>query len=253
MQSPPVSFSGLRAFSPSVYNSLPAVYDADEVLNAKPERAAFFQEVGDLICRHELDAFVGVSLLHKHNDVGEGQIMVEHYDESTYDRPALVMQRVAWEEMPARVPVVMKVGGDGASLLPMEHSAIAPALDAYGKLSEKMEAFAPAFCDVIRKYGYEDLIALCIRRESVLSLGTGEELLEKTDVARVANVTAAEQIAPGARSVPTTWWFVPSEGGSETRKCNSCEEGRRCPPKEGGYEGHAGYEEKTHKIETHGK
>ncbi|HEX2059962.1 MAG TPA: hypothetical protein VHK90_04415 [Thermoanaerobaculia bacterium] len=251
MQSSSVPFSGLRAFSPSVYNALPAVYDADEALAAQAERAAFFQEVGDLICGHELDAFVGVSLLHKHNTVDDGQVMVEHYDESRYGRPALVMQRVAWDERPDRVPVVMKVGDDGASLLPIEHSSIAPARDAYGRLDEKLAVFAPAFCDVVRKYRFEELIALCIRRESVIPLADGEELLERSDVARVANVTTATTIAPGVRNVTTTWWFVPSEGGSETRKCNWCREGQKCPPKEGGYDNHAGYSEKTHEAITH--
>ncbi|HEX6095385.1 MAG TPA: hypothetical protein VF432_03590 [Thermoanaerobaculia bacterium] len=209
----------VRAFSPALYNRLPDVRDADVAFQTARDRDAFLGEIGDLICGHGLELYVGVSLLHKHNPVSDDQLMVEVFDEITYQRPALMMQRMASDIAPGHVPVVFRVADDDDALVPMEHSAVEPARDAYTELARRMATFLPPFCATVRKYRYEDLIGLYIVRESLLPVAEGERLIERIDGERAANVTSAE-IPPteaGSRLIPTTWWFTSGEGS--TRWC----------------------------------
>ncbi|HYI10504.1 MAG TPA: hypothetical protein VEK57_15695 [Thermoanaerobaculia bacterium] len=240
--------NAIQVFSPQIYNRLPDVFAADKTLRAAPCREEFFREIGDLICLHDLERYVGVSLLHKHNEVGDDQLMVEVYDEEIYDRPALVMQRTAVNEAPDRVPVVLKVQGDGPALVAIEHSSVGLARDAYLRFGERTTTFVPSFCEVIRKYGYEDLIGLAVIRESVLSPERGEELIEQTDEERVANVVFArpERLQSNGRSIPTTWWFTAADSSDPTRVCVSCTPGKRCPTDDKG--NHEKREEPTHKL-----
>lgn len=201
----------IGTFSAEVYNGLMDVGKADKTLHARDDLEAFFQEVGSLICEHDLENRIGLCLLHNHNSVSDEQRMIEIYDEKTYSAPALVMQSMHSGDAPQHVPVVMKVqgGNEYNPLTPLEHSALDIARDNYEQLMLKSEAFLPSFQELVKKRGYEDLVGLSVIRADALPCKEGESFIERTDAARVANVITAEPEREEAntRYITTNWQF----------------------------------------------
>jgi hypothetical protein len=58
------------------YNFLPTVLDADQELNSN-DRDRALRTLSSVIARHGLERYLGIRLLHKHNDIADGEIMVE--------------------------------------------------------------------------------------------------------------------------------------------------------------------------------
>lgn len=211
-----------RPFSPAAYNGLMDVSTADRRLWSRQDREAFFQEAGTLICENGLQESVGLCLLHNHNAVAEGHIMVESFETDTYATPALVMAHTPRDQARQPVPVALKVGDGG--LLPLEYSSVDLAHRNYRLLQEAGEDFVAAFCDVVTRNGFEDLVGLSVLRVDALDRQPDEELVERTDSARVANVLRAHDTveAPNINHVQTSWVFDKVEATAASNCVTKC-------------------------------
>lgn len=212
----------IGAFSVDIYNNLLDVGEADRALWAREDRETFFGEVGALIHRHGLESSVGLCLLHNHNDVREDHLMVETYEEDTYATPALVMRHMARREAPSSVPVAFKV--EGKKLVALEHSAVPLAKQSFAALENADSAFVEAFCDLVEGRGFANLVGLSVLRLDTIAASPDVELLERTDVDRVANVMRIDD-GGGARgegnSIETSWQFQQLAAGEVAAKCKA--------------------------------
>jgi len=208
-------------FSPLSYNNLMDVDRADAILWSREGRQAFFDEVGALICAHDLEDHVGLGLLHSHNEVAAGHWMAERFEADTYESGALVMAHVE-QGGSDHVPVALQVSEEG--LIPMEHSSVDLARANYSALRAAGGEFVRSFCEVVSRHGFEDVVGLAVLRAEVLGPKEGEVYLECIDCDRVANVLRIHPDVPepGTQHIQTSWKFSKASDESETECLTKC-------------------------------
>lgn len=222
----------LQPFRHTVYNSLPLIGEADQLLNGQTDLEDFFRAAGELICKFDLESHVGIGLLHKHNTVGRNQLMVENPEEIRPGKPALVMALTEEETGEDYVPVLWKLQGTDqqASFVALEHSRCAEAHAGHRLLVNRPE-FLAEFRKLLLDFGYESILGLTIMRVQSLRRKAGETYIERSHPARVANVmTASTQTKEQAtRLIRTSWSFRKGAtvNGALMTKCEAmtqCEE-----------------------------
>ena len=157
--------------------------------------------------KYDLQESIGLCLLHHHNAVEDDHIMVESFEADSYATPALVMARIPQQQAQDYVPVALKVSD--RALMPLEYSAVDLAHRNYRRLGEVGNGFVADFCNIVTRHGFEDLVGLSVLRLDVLDRRPGEELIERTDYRRVANVMRAHDTEEreGVNHVQTSWKF----------------------------------------------
>jgi hypothetical protein len=219
-------------FDPMLYSALPPVIPADQAFSKRTDSELFFKRVAELVCRFDLEAYVGVCLLHQHNPVAADELMVEALECLDDGRPALVMALTKTGEASEFVPVVWKlqeVSGQHR-FIPLEHSRQAQAKAGYQRLLEE-QLFLSEFSSLLLEFDYQDTIGLTVLRIKSLSREAGDQLVERTHAGRVANVVTAEQPTEDSLKnlIVTNWSFVKRMAGT-AGKCEvgACEPTTTC-------------------------
>jgi hypothetical protein len=213
-----------NSFDPMLYNALPPVIPANQAFSKRPDSGLFFERAAELVCRFDLEAYVGVCLLHQHNPIAADELMVESLECLDDGRPALVMALTKTDEASEFVPVVWKlqeVSGQHR-FIPLEYSRQAQAKGGYQRLLEN-QLFLSEFSCLLLEFDYQDTIGLTVLRIESLPRETGDQLVERTHAERVANVVTAEQQTEESLKnlIVTNWSFVKRMAGT----AGTCEAG----------------------------
>jgi hypothetical protein len=93
------------------YNAHNSQKDIHDVIFRQPSDDACFREIAEVLMRHGLEKRYGLTLLHKHFDLGPGEIMVEHTD---VDQRTLISRPVREVDVPAKnlVEVTWEMSAD---------------------------------------------------------------------------------------------------------------------------------------------
>jgi hypothetical protein len=197
----------LHEYEGSVFDSLNDFPIARDELESHRERIS---DLGDIICRHDLQALVGVNLLHKHFDLLSGEIVLRQFDHE-----GAIMRPIAYSECPNAVPYLWQVanGNDGYGFYPLEfvriddcdwreqsRQAIDRIVGSVGFLDEMAAKIKElAFSDIF------GLAALFARRPFVLDAET--TLLETSDEAnRILTLRPAKVSQVKSMDTTKTLW-----------------------------------------------
>ena len=226
------------SFDSTLYNELPLVGEADALLNGQKDLKKFFRAAGELICSFNLEAHIGVGLLHKHNSVGQDQLMVENIEEIRKDKPALIMELVSKTKANDAVPVVWRLQSSDAtsSFVPLEHSTCNEAKAGYAQLMGEPE-FLEKFRSLLLDFGYESILGLTVMRVQALKKLSGESYIERSHPTRTANVmTSTTQLSSVSSKLLRTSWSFKKEVGLNGALMTKCEATTNCeePTEPGG-------------------
>lgn len=226
------------SFDPTLYNQLPLVGEADALLNGQKDLEKFFQAAGELICGFNLEAYIGVGLLHKHNSIGPNQLMVENIEEIRKDKPALIMELVTKAAGDNAVPVVWKLQNSQSTspFVPLEYSTCDQAKTGYAQLMSQPE-FLEKFRSLLLDFGYESILGLAVMRVQALKKLPGESYIERSHPTRTANVmTSSTQLSNVSSKLLRTSWSFKKEVGLNGALMVKCEAPTLCeePTEPGG-------------------
>lgn len=145
-----------------LYNGLADVVEADRHLTASG-RTAVLDDLMDVIRAHEVQNFAGIRLLHRHCDIGVGEIMVEQ-DFEEDGTPALATRPEAFTDLRRRVvPNSYRISG--GQLQPLEYSDDPVVHEASDQLLAR-QGFLADFAATLHRHSMTDTLGLMIAPRS---------------------------------------------------------------------------------------
>ncbi|MHA6795533.1 hypothetical protein ACVGVM_18745 [Pseudonocardia bannensis] len=174
----------------------------------------YVTELGDVICHHGMHEVVGVTLLHKHFEIADDELVVREFvDNVSYMKPWNV------DTLPRLLPYLWKaeVTDERADYFPLEFCAYPPEIrpEAERDLQRLRgsSAFLAAFAAKLDELGLREVFGLAhLRSRDGLVLAEGETLLETTDEERriltLRPARAAE--VEGLDTTQTLWIYRPA-------------------------------------------
>lgn len=217
-------------FDARIYNSLMDLGEANTNFKKASEMDQFFHDAGTLILDHKLEDYVGLCLLHKHNLVEDGELMIEQF-ETVDEQPALVMSLQPQDAPFSKWPAVWKLGSDQQSFSPVEYSTTETARAGHERLMAAIDFFR-GFRSLLTHYGYENLLGAAIRRSGELKRSEDESIVERCHPTRVANVLTSEEVSPEDEPgmIRTNWSFERGYGAQTAAQCVEVKCEQRCQP-----------------------
>ena len=201
----------VRDYDAGVFQRLNEFHVARDRLAEYRESLA---ELGDVICLHGLHPRLGVSLLHKHFDISDDEIVVREFVSNvSYIRPWKV------DRLSSPVPYLWKAEiSDGrAAYYPLEFCDYPDQLKADARydvdLLKASPAFLTAFAILWATLGLIEIFGLAsLRSREGFVLEQGETLLETTDeAARVLTLRPAQTSeVEGLNTTQTLWIYRPA-------------------------------------------
>lgn len=212
----------MRTTDYSVYNSLMDVEDANRIFKGERTYEAALDKLGKAILRHGHENVIGARLLHRHNDLRPGDVMVEFYEELEGDGPALTTQRFEERVVGAKVPAVWACLSDG-DITPLEYcdASLSPVPATF--FDEARPLFAEAAA-IVQEFDLDNLIGLSLLNKDALKYDNETHAaLEITDEERVANVVTVKsrEDVDLSKHIETTWTFDSNVVMSCIRNCYS--------------------------------
>ena len=208
------------------YNHLPDVFEADRDLTAFGRDIAV-DALLQVIRTHSLDSSVGLRLLHKHNLIGEGELMVE--DAVVDDNGFALITRAssASEECSGIVPNSWVL--TDAGFIPMEYSNDTLIQDSTICPKTRPEFFAE-LATVLRKLGLSGLIGAALLSSDIVEANRPDgatvmlELSALDDRANVLRFVSIEDV-PLNSTIETFW-----RSNSDSEKPNKLAESAPATP-----------------------
>jgi hypothetical protein len=203
-----------KTFSPSIYNSLISVEEADEKANENNVLQVFLEEATHIFRKHSMQDRFGVALLHKHYECGDNQHMIQ-YEETINGENALVTRPVhAAPLQQGAVPVVWSLI-DG-KYHPLEYSTDSLARELYGS-GDIPQAFLEEFSDLLLLSPIGSQIGLAVVNRKLHETASELAALEFSDVADQSSVVFMKNRDEYRnRTIRTAWSF--SFGGNDCVK-----------------------------------
>jgi hypothetical protein len=174
----------------------------------------YVTELGDVICHYGLHDVVGVTLLHKHFEIADDEIVVREFvDNLSYMTPWNV------DALPRVLPYLWKAEVDGRHVryFPLEFCEYPPEKQAEVERElnrlKGCTAFLAAFAATLDDLGLREIFGLAhLRSRDGLVLGNGETLLETTDEERriLTLRPARAQEVQGLDTTQTLWVYRPA-------------------------------------------
>ncbi|HTF54759.1 MAG TPA: hypothetical protein VK735_45575 [Pseudonocardia sp.] len=174
----------------------------------------YVTELGDVICNYGLHDVVGVTLLHRHFEIAEEEMVVREFvDNVSYMTPWNV------DALPRVLPYLWKAQVDGgrATYFPLEFCAYPP--DNQVEVERDLDrltgstAFLAAFAATLDDLGLREIFGLAhLRSRDGLVLGDDETLLETTDEERriLTLRPARAREVQGLDTTQTLWVYRPA-------------------------------------------
>ena len=196
----------IRDYNPEDYNALPDVMDADESIKKDNIKVRFLEEALACFSKHNAQDEFLVILLHKHNDVGESEIMLEDEETLPSGKSALTTRKAPIREKSQdHRPCKLKFSNGEA--IPIEFSSDPEASASFDALIKK-EDFLKDFSRLIDKFDASNSFGIGMKnREMSRRISEDEVLAEMIDTDRVANILTAESATVAEDAIETSWSF----------------------------------------------
>jgi hypothetical protein len=210
--------TNISLYDSKVFSSLPNFRTASHSLEGMSGSLSL---LGKVICRHNLQEHIGVSLLHKHFPISRDEQLIKYFvGNCSYIRP---YPRSTNENV---VPYLWKFDCDRTtglqSFYPLEfvdtgRRAFRGRTDARKLLSSEM--FLAEFSATLHALDLRNVLGLCTNHgRGEIVLGDGEILVETTDhVHRV--LTLAPVAKKSIEAVETSWLFLPEKCDTNIPNC----------------------------------
>lgn len=191
------------------------VVNVDEKVRLDGALDRFLEEAGPLFVQEGLERIAGVVLLHKHNDLGALDAMVQRIEQWHGDE-ALVCKRTASDDQTGDIfPMNFAVTATG-ELAAIEYSE-SKKVDQKVKALFKHKQFIARFGKLAAEYGLLPEIGLSIATRDLFTNSDSALVpLEVCDVERQANILTlvSPQTFEAVNTMQTNWFFSASaEGG----------------------------------------
>jgi hypothetical protein len=201
----------IREYDPGVFQRLNEFHFAREHLAEKRESLA---ELGDVICLHGLHDRIGVSLLHKHFEIADNEILVREFVRNvSYITPREV------DRLSSPLPYLWKaeISGGRAAYYPLEFCEypdhVRPEAARDVDVLRGSPAFLTAFANTLADLGLIEIFGIMnLRSREGLILERGETLLETTDEERRVLTLRAARTSElvGLETTQTLWIYSPA-------------------------------------------
>ena len=188
-----------------LYNSLPDVESADQKLQESHSFEQFLGEAQKLAQDHNLQDWMGVRLIHQHKYINKNQIMVEKH-EIFKGQDALVTRPQNKTHENEATPASWIFDGEHYRVFEYSYDAYVPKI--FEKVKNSPE-FLSEFASLLKKYGYENLLALAITdRAWYLNYVDKHSFLERSyDEPSFASVVVNADTPEGEKAISTSWTF----------------------------------------------
>jgi hypothetical protein len=225
----------LNRFCVATYNGLPSVEAANAGLLSLGKTDDFLTEVSDLIAGYDSVNFLGVRLIHQHNTLADGEIMLEEfkYDEG---EPVFITSNKSIETK-GSIPASWLITPSG--LRAFEYSTDVSSLAGFQYLNEHPETLR-IVTSTLQKYGLESYLAPAVLMlDAFRYFEPSDRLLETSRIVARGGHEIHENVVKGVPSdafsaldvIKTSW------GINQEAKELMCVSIRFCWTKEGGIHG----------------
>jgi hypothetical protein len=201
----------VRDYDASVFQGLNEFHLARDRLEESREALA---TLGDLICLHGLHDRLGISLLHKHFEISESELVVREFVRNvSYIKPREI------DRLNSPLPYLWKAEiSDGRAIYyPLEFCDYPDRLDVEARhdleILQRSPAFLTAFANKLAELGLIEIFGLMsLRSREGLNLKLGETLLETTDEERRILTLRPAQPSEieGLDTTQTLWIYRPA-------------------------------------------
>jgi len=215
----------MQQFDRSRFNSLPEIERADAEARESNELSAALHSLGPIFVKHGVHESWGLSLLHKHWDVGVDELPIQDVTKSETPMEFESKSRASSFGKPF-FPSVLAIKIQQEKLEPLEFSAD-PSVSEANNVLASASAFLEEVASTATENNLEGRFGLIALRDAA----SGYDLVEFNFVEPLSLVreTKPEEIL-GQRVIETSWRFAPDAvGGTCTRSCFS-----RCTTPSGG-------------------
>jgi hypothetical protein len=202
------------SYDRTTFNALNEFEDARERLAKERDK---IPRLGDVICEYGLHDVLGVSLLHKHFPLFDGEQIVKRFDR---DENMAVMYPTRQDPAhQAYMYAITERFGDSV-YEPVEffpRSSVADELPALADVVEGEEEFLRHFAETAVELGVSDLFGLTVRHLELLEYNDDNEMtVERTDHEKRLLTIAVEDRADvnPDTTTETLWVFEPELGGT---------------------------------------
>ena len=144
----------LNKFCVATYKCLPSVEAANDGLLALGNTDAFLTDVSDQIAGYDAVNFLGVRLIHQHNPLADGEIMLEEFKYDEGDPAFITSNRSA--DTKGSIPASWLMTPSGLRVF--EYSTDATALSGFEYLTEHPETLR-IVTSTLQKYALESYLA----------------------------------------------------------------------------------------------
>lgn len=203
----PVEINLPREFSSDgfkLYNTLPEVEIANEKLQKSRSFEQFLVEARELAQEHNLEESMGIRLIHRHTDITDNEIMVEKH-ENFKGQDALVTRPASKISETEAAPASWIFDGEQYHVFEYSYDAHVPKVVEAVKNSPD---FLNKFASLLKKYSYQNLIALAITDREWFQnyVGKNSFLEQSYNEPTFASVVTADELED-ANSITTAWSF----------------------------------------------
>jgi hypothetical protein len=186
----------LNRFCVATYNGLPSVEAANAGLLSLGKTDDFLTEVSDLIAGYDSVNFLGVRLIHQHNTLADGEIMLEEfkYDEG---EPAIITSNKS-ADTEGSIPASWLITPSG--LRAFEYSTDVSSLAGFQYLNEHPETLR-IVTSTLQKYGLEPYLAPSILMlEAFRYFEPSDHLVETSRIVEKGGREIHENVVKGVPS-----------------------------------------------------
>jgi len=203
-------------FKPQEYNCLEDVIDVDATVKLSGLKAQFLRKAADVFRKYRVNCWLGITLLHRHNEVYDGELMIEQ-EFSEGEQEALVTKPISPDECTTRfVPALWKINDESVS--PLEFSNDPTAIRIYDEMNIPADFLHEYFC-LINEFEFGKYFGLGIVERKFYDKAVDDnQPIEVTRSKERANVVILDRIYDDEVPI-TTAWSIPDPAPTIALNC----------------------------------
>jgi hypothetical protein len=197
-------------YDSSMFNSLPPIEAADGEMRSKNRLRTALSVFGPVFAKHKMCDSWGISLLHRHWAIDEGELPIQDSAETSVRREFVTAPRRA--SFPKQFsPAILCVDGRGeSSLSPLEFSTDQRVCEAFHALTFN-QAFVRDFCETALATGLSTTFGLIATKE----VSSPElELVEFNQSARISVLKEVPSVETKGKTLIQTCWRFKADAAS---------------------------------------
>lgn len=197
-----------------LHSHFQSLYDFPEATARYHEHSSAVWDLGQVICRHNLEDVIGVALLHKHFDIAEGEQVVRRYQKDS----VLISPKAFSDEYVGCVWAYSEFSDTG--FLPIEFCQSRPSSEASGQVDvvSRRPSFVNAFRDRVVELGVERLFGFSILCGIQLSDPDSDRAVVERSIGqrRLRLEMISKDILSEIESTETLWKFSRADSAGAT-------------------------------------